>query len=125
MTTRIDEIADGIYRISTLVKEVSPPVGFTFNQFLIMADAPMLFHCGHHKMFPAIAEAVAKVMPLDRLRWLGFSHVEADECGALNDWLAAAPNATAVIPRYDPAIGAALLAFADAELPVPERIVEG
>jgi flavorubredoxin len=96
MTTRIDEIADGIYRISTLVKEVSPPVGFTFNQFLIMADAPMLFHCGHHKMFPAIAEAVAKVMPLDRLRWLGFSHVEADECGALNDWLAAAPNATAV-----------------------------
>lgn len=94
METRIDEIADGIYRLSTFVPDVAPPQGFTFNQFLIKADEPLLFHCGHRKMFPAISAAVAKVLPLDQLRWISFSHVEADECGGLNEWLAAAPQAT-------------------------------
>ncbi len=95
METRIDEIADGIYRLSTLVPEISPPAGFTFNQFLIKSDQPLLFHLGHRRMFPQIAAAAAKVVPLERLRWLAYSHVEADECGALNEWLAAAPQSLA------------------------------
>lgn len=95
METRIDEIADGIYRLSTLVPEVAPPAGFTFNQFLIKADQPLLFHLGHRRMFPQIAAAAAKVVPLERLRWLAYSHAEADECGALNEWLAAAPQSLA------------------------------
>jgi len=89
---RTDEIAPGVYRFSMLVEGVAPG-GFSFNQFLIDADEPLLFHCGHRNAFPAIAEAAARVMPLDRLRWIGFGHVEADECGAMNRWLAAAPNA--------------------------------
>lgn len=94
METRIDEIADGIYRLSTLVPEIAPPQGFTFNQFLIKGGAPLLFHLGHRKMFPSISAAVAKLVPLRDLRWLSFSHLEADECGALGNWLAAAPAAT-------------------------------
>jgi len=94
--TRIDEIADGIYRLSTYVPEIAPPAGFTFNQFLIMAEEPLLFHCGLRRMFPSVAAAMARVMPVDRLRWIGFGHVEADECGAMNEWLAAAPRAQLV-----------------------------
>jgi flavorubredoxin len=95
METRVHEIADGVYRLSTFVPEVSPE-GFTFNQFLIVADEPMLFHAGHRGMFPLIAEAVGRVLPVEKLRWIGFGHVEADECGAMNAWLAAAPNAQVV-----------------------------
>ena len=68
-------------------------MGFTFNQFLIAADEPLLFHTGPRAMFPFVAEAVAKVMPVDRLRWITFGHVEADESGSMNMWLAAAPQA--------------------------------
>ncbi len=93
METKIDEIADGIYRLSTLVSEVAPPQGFTFNQFLILADEPLLFHCGQRGLFPLVSAAAARIMPLDRLRWISFGHVEADECGAMNLWLAAAPQA--------------------------------
>ena len=93
MTTNIDEIADGIYRISTYVPEVAPPAGFTFNQFLIAAEEPLLFHAGHRGMFPLLAEAVATVVPVESVRWITFGHVEADECGAMNMWLAAAPQA--------------------------------
>ncbi len=92
METRIDEIAPGIYRLSTFVAEVYPPAGFTFNQFLVMADEPLLFHCGHRKMFPLISGAVGKLMPLEKLRWITFSHYEPDESGAMNLWLAAAPQ---------------------------------
>lgn len=92
METRIDEIADGVYRLSTLVPDVTPD-GFTFNQFLLDAEEPLLFHCGHRRMFPLISAAVARLMPLERLRWISFGHVEADECGAMNEWLAAAPRA--------------------------------
>src|SRR3712207_2619380 len=92
MQTRITEIADGVYRLSTLVPEITPD-GFTFNQFLLDADEPLLFHAGHRRMFPLISDAVAKIMPLERLRWISFGHVEADECGAMNGGLAAAPNA--------------------------------
>ena len=89
----IDEIADGIYRISTWIPEVSPE-GFTFNQFLIAADEPLLFHTGMRGLFPLVAEKVATVVPVESLRWISFGHVEADECGAMNMWLAAAPSST-------------------------------
>ncbi len=87
----INEINDGIFRISTWVPDVSPE-GFTFNQFLVTGDEPLLFHTGPRGMFPLVAEAVAKVVPVESLRWITFGHVEADECGAMNMWLAAAPN---------------------------------
>jgi flavorubredoxin len=93
--TRVDEIGDGIYRLSTYV----PSPGLTFNQFLIDADEPLLFHCGQRSLFAPVSEAVARVMELGRLRWITFSHVEADECGALNEWLTAAPRSTAAHGR--------------------------
>ena len=96
METSISEIAKGVYRLSTFVPAVAPPAGFTFNQFLIDADEPMLFHCGHRQMFPLVSAAVAKIMPLETLRWISFGHVEADECGSMNLWLAGAPNAQIV-----------------------------
>jgi flavorubredoxin len=92
MKTEVTEIAERIYRLSTFVPDVTP-AGFTFNQFLIDADEPMLFHCGHRAMFPLISGAAAKIVPLEKLRWIGFGHVEADECGSMNQWLAAAPKA--------------------------------
>jgi flavorubredoxin len=96
MTTSVDEVADGIYRISTFVPEVAPPAGFAFNQYLVLGDEPLLFHTGQRMLFPAVSEAVARLIPLDRLRWIGFGHVEADECGAMNLWLAASPRAEIV-----------------------------
>ena len=92
METRINEIADGIYRLSTFFAEM-PPSGFTFNQFLVKAEEPLLFHCGMRGIFPAVSAALAKIVPVERLRWISFGHVEADECGAMNQWLAAAPRA--------------------------------
>jgi flavorubredoxin len=94
--TQTDEIAPGIFRFSTFVAQVAPPAGFTFNQLLILADQPMLYHCGGRGMFPLVSAAVARVMPLERLRWIGFGHVESDECGSMNQWLAAAPQAQVV-----------------------------
>ncbi|WP_246498894.1 hypothetical protein [Microvirga soli] len=93
METRIDEIGDGIYRLSTYVPDIVPPAGFTFNQFLILGEEPLLFHAGLRKMFPLVSEAVSRIMPVQDLRWITFGHYEADECGAMNEWLAAAPNA--------------------------------
>src|SRR5687768_4928175 len=95
--TRIDEIADGIYRISTPIPPAAMPGGFTMNQFLVVDDEPLLFHTGLRQLFPLVSEAIAAVMPVDRLRWLGFSHVEADECGALNQLLAVAPQAQPLV----------------------------
>ena len=93
MEARVSEIAHGIYRFSTYVPEVAPPAGFTFNQFLVVADEPLLFHTGPRRMFPMVRAAVAKVIAPERLRWITFGHVEADECGAMNEWLAIAPQA--------------------------------
>jgi flavorubredoxin len=93
MDTRIDEIAAGLFRFSTFVPHIAPPAGFTFNQFLVMGEEPLLFHLGHRKTFASTAEAVSRVLPLEKLRWLSFGHVEADECGAMNEWLDAAANA--------------------------------
>ena len=91
METKVDEIADRIYRLSTFVPDVGP-TGFTFNQFVIDADEPAIFHTGPRTMFPLVSEAVASVVPLDQLRWIMFGHLESDECGAMNLFLAAAPN---------------------------------
>jgi flavorubredoxin len=88
----VDQIAERIYRISTFVPEIGP-TGFTFNQFLVDADEPLLYHTGMRQLFPLVREAVERVMPVDRLRWIAFSHVEADECGAVNEFLDVAPHA--------------------------------
>jgi flavorubredoxin len=96
--TNVHEIAAGIYRINTPV-EIPGAGHFNFNQYLIDDDAPLLFHTGPRRMFPLVREAVGRVIPVARLRYVGFSHFEADECGALNEWLAAAPQAEAVSSR--------------------------
>jgi flavorubredoxin len=90
--TRVDEISDGIFRISTAVPSIAGG-GITFNQYLLVDDEPLLFHTGKRRMFPQIRDAVTHVLPLERLRWISFSHFEADECGALNELLAVAPHA--------------------------------
>src|ERR1700704_1089195 len=92
MQTTTYEIADRIFRLSTCVPEAAPG-GFTFNQFLVDADDPLLFHTGPRRMFPLVSQAIARIIPLKRLRWIAFGHVESDECGAMNEFLAAAPNA--------------------------------
>ena len=90
--TNVHEIADRIYRINTPVVMEGGPGGFSFNQYLIVDDEPLIFHTGPRKMFPLVREAVASVMPVEQLRYVAFSHVEADECGSLNEWLAVAPR---------------------------------
>ena len=85
--TRIDEIADGIHRISTPVPPETIPGGFSFNQYLIVDEAPLLYHTGLLKLFPLVRDAVASVIPVDSLRYIGFSHYETDECGSLNEFL--------------------------------------
>jgi len=95
MDTTIEAIEDDIYRISTFV----PDVGLSFNQILVVADEPLLFHLGMRAMFPAVKDAVARVLPLERLRWLSFGHVEADECGGMNQWLDAAPKSRVAFGR--------------------------
>jgi flavorubredoxin len=94
METKINEIADGIYRLSTYVPDIAPPAGFTFNQFLVLGDDPLMFHAGLRKMFPLNRDALSRIIPPERLRWIAFGHFEADECGSMNEWLAAAPQAT-------------------------------
>jgi len=93
--TNLNEIAAGIYRINTPV-ETPDGAGFNFNQYLVVDDEPLLFHTGPRRLFPFTAEAIGKVMPLARLHYVAFSHYEADECGSLNDFLAAAPAAVPV-----------------------------
>jgi len=93
MDTRISEIADGIYRLSTYVPEIAAPAGFTFNQFLVLGDEPLMFHTGLRKMFPLNRDALSRIIPPEKLRWIAFGHYEADECGAMNEWLAIAPKA--------------------------------
>jgi flavorubredoxin len=91
METSVHEIAPRIHRLSTYVADVMPG-GFSFNQFLIDADQPLLFHCGMRGLFAQVSAAASRVVPLERLRWISFGHVEADENGSMNDWLAAAPQ---------------------------------
>ena len=101
--TSIQEIAENIYRISTPTREI--PGGFSFNQYLIVDDEPLLFHLGMRKLFPLVREAVAAVLTPEKLRYLAFSHMEPDECGAVDPWLALAPQAQPVCGRIGAMIG--------------------
>ncbi len=92
METKIDEIADRIFRLSTFTPDIGP-TGFTFNQFLIDAEEPLLFHTGARRTYADVSQAVSTIVPLESLRWITFGHVESDECGAMNLFLAAAPGA--------------------------------
>jgi flavorubredoxin len=116
--TRIDEIAGGIYRISTPLKEMLG--GFSFNQYLVVDEAPLLFHTGPRRLFPLTREAVGKVMPVERLRYVGLSHFEADECGALNEFLAAAPGAVPLCGQV-----AAMVSVGDVADRPPRALAEG
>ena len=98
--TNVHEISSGIFRISTPIPPSQMPGGFTFNQILVVDQEPLLFHTGPRRMFPLVREAVAHVLgDVGRLRYVGFSHVEADECGSLNEWLAVAPRAEVVCSK--------------------------
>ena len=94
MNTRVDEIADGIFRLSTFVPALTP-AGFTFNQFLVNGDQPLMFHTGLRSMFQSNLAAMQSILPAEQIRWIAYGHFEADECGAMNEWLAVAPGATA------------------------------
>jgi flavorubredoxin len=90
METRTTEVADGIYQFTTYV----PEADFSFNQYLVTGEEPLLFHTGGRGLYPLVSEAVSRVIPVDSLRWVSFGHVESDECGSMNQWLATAPRAT-------------------------------
>jgi flavorubredoxin len=92
MDTQVTEIADRIYRISTHVPDIGP-TGLSFNQYLIDDDEALLFHTGLRSMFPLVVEAIGTITPVERLRWVTFGHLEADECGAMNELLAIARHA--------------------------------
>jgi flavorubredoxin len=118
--TNVQEIADGIFRINTPVAIPGGPGAFNFNQYLIVDEAPMLFHTGQRKLFPLVREAIAAVMPVERLRYLGLSHFEADECGALNDFLSVAPQAVPVSSQI-----AAMVAIEDFAQRAPKVLADG
>jgi flavorubredoxin len=118
--TNVHEIGDGIYRINTPVSLPGVPGHFNFNQYLIVDDQPMLWHSGLRKLFPRVREAIAAVMPVERLRYVGLSHFEADECGALNDFLAIAPQAVAVCGQV-----AALVSVNDYAERAPRALADG
>ena len=113
------EIADGIYRINTPVV-ISGAGGFSFNQYLIADDEPLLFHTGPRKMFSLVREAVASVLPIETLRYIAFSHVEADECGSLNEWLAVAPRSVPLCGTV-----AAMVSIGDLADRAPRAIADG
>ncbi len=116
--TNVAEIAEGIYRINTPLSVV--PGGFSFNQYLIDDEEPVLFHTGLRRTFPLVREAIASVMPVERLRWLAFSHFESDECGALNALLAVAPRAVPVCSRV-----AAIVSVEDFADRPPRALADG
>jgi flavorubredoxin len=117
--TNLHEIEDGIYRISTPLR-LPDGQAFSFNQYLVVDDAPLLFHTGPRRLFPLVSEAIARVMPLERLRYVGFSHVEADECGSLNDFLAVAPQAVPVCGQV-----AAMVSVEDLADRPPRALADG
>jgi len=117
--TNVTEVADNVYRLSTHVPQAGPG-GFTFNQFLIVADEPLLFHTGLKMLYPSVSAAIASVMPLEKLRWITFGHYEADECGAMNQFLAAAPQSTVAQGQ----IGV-MLSIADQADRAPRSLADG
>jgi len=118
--TNVHEIGDGIYRINTPVTLPGGVGHFSFNQYLIVDDEPMLFHAGLRQLFPVVREAVASLMPVEKLSYVGFSHFESDECGALNSWLAVAPRAVAVCSQV-----AALVSGNDFADRAPRGLADG
>ena len=96
--TQVTEVAPDVFRISTFV----PEADLQFNQFLIKDEEPVLFHTGMKQMYPLVRDAVARVVDPSTIRWISFSHFEADECGALNEWLAVAPHAEPVCAWWEP-----------------------
>jgi flavorubredoxin len=117
--TNVHEISDGIYRINTPVK-IDGAGDFSFNQYLIVDDEPLLFHTGPRKMFALVREAVASVIPVESLRHIAFSHVEADECGSLNEWLRAAPQSAPLCGTV-----AALVSIDDLADRTPRGLADG
>jgi flavorubredoxin len=117
--TNVHEIAAGIFRINTPVT-LPGDLKFNFNQYLIVDDAPLLFHAGQRKLFPLVSEAIRAVLPLERLRYLALSHFEADECGALNEFLASAPEAVPVCGQI-----AAMVAINDFANRAPRALADG
>ena len=118
--TNVHEIADGIYRINTPIAIPGGPGAFNFNQYLIVDDASLLFHTGPRRLFPLVREAVGRVLDVEQLHFLGFSHFEADECGALNDWLAVAPRAEPVCGQI-----AAMVSIGDMADRPPHTLADG
>ena len=117
--TNVHEVADGIYRINTPVV-IEGAGGFSFNQYLITDNEPLLFHTGPRKMFPLVREAVATILPVERLRYVAFSHVEADECGSLNQWLGAAPQSVPLCGAV-----AAMVSISDLADRPPRSLADG
>jgi flavorubredoxin len=117
--TNLHEVAPGIFRINTPVQVPGGPA-FNFNQYLVLDDEPLLFHTGPQRMFPLVAEAIGKAMALERLRYVAFSHFESDECGSLNDFLAAAPQAEAVCGQV-----AAMVSVNDIAVRAPRAMADG
>lgn len=117
--TNVHEVAEGIFRINTPVT-IEGAGGFSFNQYLIVDDEPLLFHTGPRRMFPLVREAVASVIPVERLRHISFSHVESDECGSLNEWLAAAPGSAPLCGGV-----AALVSIGDLADRPPRALADG
>ncbi len=116
--TNIQEVADGVFRINTPLKDVLG--GFSFNQYLVIDDEPLLFHTGPRRLFPLVREAVQSVMPVTKLKYVAFSHFEADECGALNEWLEAAPQAVPVCGMV-----AAMVSVTDVADRAPKALADG
>ncbi|MEO1889766.1 MAG: FprA family A-type flavoprotein [Cycloclasticus sp.] len=117
--TNVQEVADGIYRINTPVHFPNGN-GFSYNQYLIVDDKPLLFHTGPRKMFPLVRDAVESLIPVGQLRYIAFSHVESDECGSLNEWLAAAPQSQPLCSTV-----AAMVSITDLADREPQPLAEG
>lgn len=117
--TNVYEVADGIYRINTPV-QLEGGVGFSFNQYLIVDNDPLLFHTGPRKMFPLVREAVESLLPVEQLRYISFSHVESDECGSLNEWLAVAPKSVPLCGKI-----AAMVSIGDLADRAPRALADG
>ena len=116
--TNIEEIAEGIFRINTPVE--IPTGAFSFNQYLVRDDEPLLFHTGPRRFFGLVREAVGHVLPPESLRWISFSHFEADECGSLNEWLAIAPAAQPLCSAT-----AVMVSVADVADREPRALIDG
>jgi flavorubredoxin len=117
--TNVHEVADGIYRINTPV-DLPGGQAFSFNQYLVLDDEPLLFHTGPRQLFPLVSEAIAAVMPVERLRYIGLSHTEADECGSMNQFLALAPSAVPLCSQI-----AAMVSIGDLADRPPRALADG